>query len=300
MGDASTDQWVVRNEAGAARLPVDVVSVEGPDAAAFLQGQLSQDVAALAVGESARSLLLQPQGKLDAWVRVSRTAERAFLLDVDAGWGEVVLARLQRFKLRTKADLALHRDWALVAVRGPATPSLELDRTGAAVVVPVEAGGVPGVDLLGPDPVVPPGAVTVDPDALETLRIEAGVPRMGVELDESTIPAAAGIVEGSVSWTKGCYTGQELVARIDSRGNNVPRLLRGLVVETNARPPVGADIVVGDEVVGAVTSVAESALLRAPIALGYVRRGIEPPVQGAVRAEGRAVPVRIEALPLVR
>lgn len=299
MADATTDQWVVHNEAGVARRPVDVVRVAGPDAATFLQGQLSQDVLALAPGDSARSLLLQPQGKLEAWVRVTRTEPEVFLLDVEAGWGRAVLERLLRFKLRTKADLSLHEDWSLVAVRGPATPALDLRGTGAVIVALLREAGVPGADLIGPDPSFPAGATPVDPDALETLRIEAGVPRMGAELDTTTIPAAAGIVEDSVSWTKGCYTGQELVARIDSRGNNVPKVLRGVIVGASARPPIGAALVVGGEVVGAVTSVAESATLRAPIALGYVQRGIEPPVDALVRADERSVPARILALPLV-
>src|SRR2546430_3889477 len=83
----------------------DVVLVRGPDAESYLQGQLSQDIAALDVGGSAFSFLLQPQGKVDAWLRVTRLADDEFALDVDAGWGDAVVARLRRFLLRTKADI---------------------------------------------------------------------------------------------------------------------------------------------------------------------------------------------------
>ena len=98
-----------------AAVPRDVLLVKGPDAATYLQGQLSQDVAGLEVGASAFSLLLQPQGKVDAWLRVTRTAHDTFALDVDAGWGEHVLARLKRFLLRVKVELE-PVEWDVTAV----------------------------------------------------------------------------------------------------------------------------------------------------------------------------------------
>ena len=105
---------------------------------------------------------------------------------------------------------------------------------------------------------------------------------MGHELDESTIPAEVGpwVIERSVSFTKGCFVGQELVARIDSRGGNVPRHLRGVVLGANVLPPVGAELVVDGEVRGTLTSVGESLDLRAPIALALVHRSVEPPGRG--------------------
>jgi folate-binding protein YgfZ len=163
-----------------------------------------------------------------------------------------------------------------------------------------ETPGVPGFDLLGPDVHLPEGAVAVSADAYEALRIEAGVPRMGTELDESTIPAATGLVERSVSFTKGCYTGQELVARIDARGGNVPRRLRGVVVSGNVLPPPGAVVAAGDKEVGALTSVGESLERRAPVALAYVQRSVEPPAEVVVRWQGGEAPATVEALPLVR
>ncbi|MDP9387365.1 MAG: hypothetical protein M3Q48_05405, partial [Actinomycetota bacterium] len=188
-------------------IPRDVVRVTGTDAVRFLQGQLSQDVAALAAGTSAWSFLLQPQGKVDAWLRVSRRGDDEFLLDVDGGFGSAVVTRLERFKLRTKADVE-QVPWRCFAVRGTRSAG-----TGGVVVADPAWPLVPGVDLLGPEPVAPDGVHTGSGTDYEVLRIECGVPAMGRELTERTIPAEAGVVERSVSFTKGCYTGQELVAR---------------------------------------------------------------------------------------
>ncbi|HJR27055.1 MAG TPA: hypothetical protein VJ804_16370, partial [Acidimicrobiales bacterium] len=109
-----TDLWTT---AGAVPIRRDVVVVHGPEAVEFLQGQLSQDVAALAVGASAPALLLQPTGKVDAWLRVTRLEDDRLALDVEDGAGEAVAARLRRFKLRTKAELEQGR-WVGFAVRG--------------------------------------------------------------------------------------------------------------------------------------------------------------------------------------
>ncbi|MCU1377729.1 MAG: hypothetical protein JWN29_712 [Acidimicrobiales bacterium] len=252
----------------------DVVVARGPDAVSYLQGQLSQDVAALAVGDSAFSLLLQPQGKVDAWLRVTRIDDDAFALDVDAGWGEHVMARLKRFLLRVKVELELV-DWPVTAVVEGDAPLPE----GAWRVLP-ELGG-DGFDLLNAG--LPAGADDVTD--YEVRRIRAGVPRMGNELDESTIPASAGVVDRSVSFTKGCYTGQELVARIDSRGDRVPTKLRRIT----GTAPVGATIVVDDRDVGRVTSAAHE------VALGYVRREVELPADAVARWDGGESRVRIEA-----
>ena len=101
----------------AAWVPRDVVRVAGPEAESFLQGQLTQDIAAVGAGGSAWSLLLQPQGKVDALLRVARTGDGEFVLDTDGGWGDRVVERLQRFKLRIKADIET-LDWKCLAVRG--------------------------------------------------------------------------------------------------------------------------------------------------------------------------------------
>jgi len=275
---------------GAVSLARDVLRVSGPDAVAFLQGQLSQDIAALEVGASAWSLVLQPQGKVDAWVRVTRTAADEVVLDVDGGWGEAVRARLQRFKLRVKAEMT-PLAWRCVAVRGPESSRA---RAGASsgLVVPFAWGAFSGFDILGTDPPVLDGVVSADGSDYEVWRIEAGVPLMGAELTEKTIPAEAGVVEVSVSFTKGCYTGQELVARIDSRGGRVPRRLRGLVSDADVEP--GAVVEVEGRVVGSVTSAARHPAGHT-VALAYIGRDVEPPVE--VRCGGAVASVR--ALPPV-
>src|SRR3954454_479846 len=136
----------------------DVIEVRGPDARTFLQGQLSQDVLALTEGDSAWSFLLQPSGKVDALIRVWRTGEDVLVIDTDAGFGQATLARINRFKLRTKADLTV-LPWKAVAVRGPVeAPS------GALVGW---AGPEGGFDLLGVDPLPPTNAAPGDQAAFE-------------------------------------------------------------------------------------------------------------------------------------
>ena len=293
--DPIGDYLALRREAGAVWLPRDFLRVHGPDTVRYLQGQLSQDVAGLAVGGSADSLLLQPQGKVDALVRVTRTGAEEMVIDVDGGFGEAVEARLARFKLRVKAEIE-PLAWRCLAIRGPQAHDVQ---AAGGIVVPADWPGLPGVDVLGESPVVPDGVRLCGLDAWEAVRIEAGIPAMGSELTDRTIPAEAGVVERTVSFTKGCYTGQELVARIDSRGGNVPRRLRGVLVARNVLPPVGATVVAGGKEVGSLTSVAESLDRRAPVALAYVRREVEPPVDAEVRWEGGSAPARVEALPLV-
>ncbi|MDP1821214.1 MAG: glycine cleavage T C-terminal barrel domain-containing protein [Acidimicrobiales bacterium] len=287
----------LRNTLGAVAVARDVVLVHGPEAVAFLQGQLSQDVDGLAVGASAPAFLLQPTGKVEAVVRITRSADDEVLLDVDAGWGEAVLARLRRFKLRTKADLD-PATWTGVALRGPgageAAASMAVD---GARHLPACWPGVEAADVLGPD-----GATSfvelAGERALEALRVEAGVPAMGREVSGSTIPAELGqwLIDASVSFTKGCYTGQELVARIDSRGGNVPKPLRGLVLDATGAE-AGASVLHGGADVGRVTSVAMSSAL-GPVALALVGRGVAPGTAVEVGTADGLVTATVAELPL--
>jgi tRNA-modifying protein YgfZ len=295
--DVTPDYKALRSDVGAFELPRDFLRVTGPDAVSWMQGQLSQDVAALAVGGSADSLLLQPQGKVEALVRVTRTGPLELVLDVDEGFGEAVLERLRRFKIRIKAEIE-PLAWHCLALRGPRAADVAGGATGG-IVVPADWPGFPGVDVIGEAPALnEPPVRRCGLEAWQTARIEAGIPAMGAELTERTIPAEAGVVERTVSFTKGCYTGQELVARIDSRGGNVPRRLRGIVVPAGA-PPVGATLVVGDKEVGTLTSVAPAAGGGGVVALAYVRRDVEPPVDAEARWDGGSAAARVENLPLV-
>jgi folate-binding protein YgfZ len=283
----------VRSRLAAIVIGRETLRVAGPDAERYLQGQLSQDIARLPQGGWAWSLVLQPQGKLDALVRCYRAAAEEFLLVTDAGAGPPLLERLLRFRLRTEAVLG-----------GEGLPA------GAEVAVPFEWGGLSGVDLLGPSPSPPPGALPVSEEAYEAARVEAGLPRHGAELDERTIPAEAGLVAAAVSFTKGCYTGQELVARIDSRGSNVPRHLRGLLLSGPAE--AGAVLYVaapGGEgegrggaaealkQVGRLTSLALSPRL-GWVGLGYVGRGVDVGARLVVGKPLGRVTAQVSELPL--
>jgi folate-binding protein YgfZ len=246
----SDDYRAFREAAGAVELPRDFVRATGPDVNTFLQGQLSQDVVRLSTGGSTWALLLQPQGKVTAFLRVLRVGDEEFVLETDAGFGPAVIERLNRFKLRVNCDLE-PLAWRCIAVRGPRAHELVMSG------VVADWPGLPGADLVGESPEPPAGVPMCSLDAYEAVRIEAGIPIMGRELDEGTIPAEAGVVDMSVSFTKGCYTGQELVARIDSRGGNVPRHLRGVVLgDASASPPAGATIQADGKESGRLTSVA--------------------------------------------
>ena len=242
----------------------DVVTVTGPEAQSYLQGQISQDVDALGIGDSAWSLILQPQGKVDAWFRITKSGDDTFLLDVDAGHGETLLARLKRFKLRTKADLEL-ATWDWHAIREHAEP----ENAPATPIAAAPAAGQLGLDLLAPELPEPPSAAMSDAE-FERLRILAGVPAMGSELNENTIPAEARIVDASVSFTKGCYTGQELVARVDSRGDNTPRKLR--IVSGAGKAAAGDELTFDGAAAGTLTSVAPDG--DGFVALAYVKRSV--------------------------
>ncbi|MGI9606115.1 MAG: YgfZ/GcvT domain-containing protein [Acidimicrobiales bacterium] len=256
----------------------DVVRVTGTDAVSYLQGQISQDVEALAIGDSAWSLVLQPQGKVDAWFRITRSDETEFLLDVDADFGDGLRGRLQRFLLRVDVQLDLNT-WTWHAHRG-STPEVENAPISAA-----PAGGVEGLDLIGPE--LPDVGADLSLDEFERIRIEAGLPAMGIELTENTIPAESGVVPESVSFTKGCYTGQELVARVDSRGDNTPRKLR--VVRADSTLAVGDTLQLEGADVAEITSAAITD--QGSVALAYVRRAALD-ADGLTTASGE--PVRIE------
>jgi folate-binding protein YgfZ len=304
--DSMAGAEALRTGAAARVVARDVLSVTGPDAASYLQGQCSQDLDGLAVGGSAEALLLSPQGKIDALVRVTRTGEETFLLDTDPGCGEAARVRLERFRLRTRVTVdALV--WACLSLRGPGASTLSVE-AGPELVVPVAWSGWSGVDLLGPPPAgdpdlsswLPVGAVRCDEEPWEAARIEAGVPIGGREVTASTIAAEVGLVDRTVSFTKGCFTGQELVARLDARGSKVARRLCGVVVHGDLRPPVGAAVwtVDGAHEVGVLTSVAWSSRLGAVVALATLHRRADPPEMVVVRWDGSVSAAEARPLPL--
>jgi len=303
----------------------DVLAVTGQDAATYLQGQCSQDIEALVAGGTADALLLSPRGKVDALVRVTRRGPESFLVDVDAGHGEAVVERLTRFRLRVQVEIAT-LPWSCVAVRGPAAGAVMLTGEAASpgeaappgeardrpLLLPVSWPGWTGFDLLGP---TPPGGDPVaswiaaevtrcDRDAWEAARIEAGVPVNGREITPDTIAAELGLVDRTVSFAKGCYTGQELVARLDARGSRVARVLRGIVLDGRGDPPpVGAEVWTRDGAheLGHLTSVAPPQGSGPTVALALLHRRVEPPEAVVVRwgagSAPRQMPAEARSLP---
>lgn len=265
----------------------DFVEVSGTDAATFLQGQLSQDMDVVHARGSAWSFLLQPQGKVDAWLRVSVAGPEAFVLDVDGGFGEGVVTRLNRFRLRVKVDISVLQRQC-VAVRGD----------GASHVAGLDAEwpGIEGVDVVGPSvdqAVAVHGGRVGSIEDYERARILAGVPAMGREITTATIPAETGVLERSASFTKGCYTGQELVARIDSRGGNVPRHVR--VLRTDRPVRVGARVEHDGRDVGEITSTASEG--GGSVALAVLARSVVPPASVTIVDEADRLSGEVLELP---
>ncbi len=300
------------------------VLVDGPEALKFLQSLLSQDIDKLGDGQGAHALLLQPQGKLDTDLRFLRVGDAAWL-DCEVGRGEALVASLRRFKIRIKAEITDRTgQWGCLTLRGPevagkltaaGAPPLpeELHAhvpwgAGAAESRLVRAdwpGGPPGADVVGPvdelaairETLLAAGFTPAGFRAYEAARVRAGVARQGLDLDEKTIPQEAFLELDAVSFTKGCFLGQELVCRIDSRGH-VNRLLRGIRIADAGiatTPPAGAGIVVDGKEVGTLTTVARSE--QGVVALGYVRREVEVPADVLVRWDGGEAPAVADALP---
>jgi folate-binding protein YgfZ len=200
----------------------DVVFAQGSDAAAFLHSQLAQDISALAIGGSAHSFLLEPTGHITTLLRVVRHSDSVFTLDTDAGHGASIIQRLQRFILRADVKLS-HSDWRVRAFRG--------DNAAEAVgAVPGAAihgwGGTDAIDVVGEFSTLPIIGEETEPGHIDVLRVESRWPRVGVDILVGDIPATAGVTSIAVSFSKGCYPGQELVERMDSRGANAPVVLR--------------------------------------------------------------------------
>ena len=240
-----------------ARLPRGYVRVAGADAEDFLERMLSNEVASLEAGAEARSaLLLTPKGRIIAPLRIVRQAPDSFLLLTEAELAETVATGLMRARFAAKCEIEV-KPWQGYLHLGsePSGGGVRNDDYG------VEAWETWGDDALE----------AVEVDELEPLRVEAGTPAWGKELDDSILPAEAGLDRTHISFTKGCFPGQEPIARLHYRGH-ANRRLRVLDV-ASAQP--GDEILHGDKVVGRVTSAVPGR------ALGYVRT--EVPEDAALR-----------------
>lgn len=240
--------------------PRSYVRASGPDAASYLQRMLSNDIEALVPGETCEALLLTAKARVIATTTVWRRGVEDFLLLTEPGLAGALLAELRRFRFAAKLELEpeTHRSTLVLSVEAPQGAITNSDY------------GLPAYELLDADP--PSEAEPIDANGLELLRIEARTPLMGREIDDRVLPAEAGLDERAISFTKGCYPGQEPVARLHYRGH-ANRGLRVLEIEGDALPVYDAQLTAGDGVVGRVTSAVATAN-GAVIALGYVRREV--------------------------
>lgn len=212
----------------------DVVWFSGSDATRFLNDLISQEIGDMIDGEARRSFLLAPQGKLLFILWVVKDGDR-FGLVTEPDRGEELASTLNRYRIRVDVEIAVE----------PAHVWLVM---GEGDGYDVSWEGVPRRLVIGERPDLPSGTT----EDYERLRVAAGEPVWGVDVDEETIPHESGLVAASVDFTKGCFLGQELVARIDSRGGNTPRNLRMLKTSS---PMSTGDVVVADgQDVGVVTS----------------------------------------------
>jgi folate-binding protein YgfZ len=284
--------------------------VSGPDAVEFLQGQLTNDLEALVPGGGCYAALLDRKGHMQADMRVLRLAEAEVWLDTEPGAADAVVRHLSTYKVGRQVELAEPgSELAILSLVGPAAADL----IGTGPLAPehahreLEVGSVGcravatdlGIDLICPASQAPDvagalieaGAAQVSEPAAEILRVESGRPRFGREMSAATIPQEAGIDGRAVSFTKGCYIGQETVARLHYKGKP-NRHLRGLRLEA----PVTEDdpIALDDREVGRIgTAVISPA--HGPIALAVIRREAEPGAMVEVGAGG--VGARVVELP---
>jgi folate-binding protein YgfZ len=244
------------------------VGARGRDAADYLQRMVSNDVEALAVGEACDALLLTAKARIVAPVRVWRRGEEDFLVLTEEELGQVVLGTLLRTRFAAKVELAPeeHRSWIVF---------------GATDGIPTHDYGEPAVEVIG-------NVLAGEPltaDELELLRVEAGTPAWGKELDDRILPAEAGLEATHISFTKGCYPGQEPIARLHYRGH-ANRELRRLELDAGELPDYDAELSHADKVVGRITSA-----VRRPhgtiAALGYVRTDV--PAGALLDCAGRSV-----------
>ncbi len=284
--------------------------VSGPDAVEYLQGQLTNDLEALGADEGCYAALLDRKGHLQADMRVLHLSTGGIWLDLEPAPTPAVVSHLRTYSIGREVEIEDVTDsWAILSLIGPRAAALsgfeglgpehaQRFREWEGVEVLAVATQL-GVDLIARaeqaatlrELITAAGAVEVSEDAAEIVRIESGTPRFGAEMSGETMPAEAGIVEAAVSFTKGCYIGQEPVARLHYKGRP-NRHLRGLELSGPAAP--GSELLLGEKPVGRIGSSCVSPA-RGPIALAIVRREAEPGTELAVGEAG--VTARVVDLP---
>ena len=298
------------------------IALHGGDRKTFLHALLTNDIAVLAPGTGCYATLLSAQGRMAADMRVFELGD-VILLDVARGVRDVVLTKLDQFLFSEDVQLGdVTEVFGCISVQGPQAPGVvavsvggeatalagwapyrnaRFDRLGEVVIVArVDEFGLPGYLLFTPMAALPGlaaaltsgGASPVDGDTANVLRVEAGEPEFLVDMTEDTIPLEAGIEQRAISYTKGCYPGQEVIIRIRDRGHGrVVRKLVGMVIDGETVPSAGDALQADGKDVGRVTSAVFSPARSQPIALGYIHRDfVEPGSEVAVVHGG--VPLR--------
>ena len=294
-----------------------IVAATGSDRATFLQGMLTNDVGSLAPGAGCAALLLTIQGRVTADLRVAATPD-ALLLDVDVRARAALVDALEKLIVADDVELAEPtRPLAMIGLEGPGAQRVlgtELAPYAHTVVAiaGIEVRVQRASEVRGPggvlhvpaasaaeiwDTLVAAGARPCGMEALEGRRVEVGVPRLGLDMDGSTL-ALEVPVDDAISATKGCYLGQEVVARGTARGH-VNRRLTGLRIG-GPTPPNGAPLMRDGKEVGRLTSVARAFGIGETAALGFVRREHWDPGTELRIQHGHAVSLaRVAGLPLV-
>lgn len=277
----------LREGAGWLRRERVALTFRGPDAAELLQGQLTNDVEALAPGAGCYAALLDRKGHMQADMRVLRLEPDELALGMEASCAGAVVRHFDLYSLGSDAEIS-QPSLAVLSVIGPAAASA----TGAPPLphehdhAEIQLGGVAvhavatdlGLDLIVPDEQVEHvvnalgAAAEVSEDAAEILRVESGRPRFGHDMTAGVMPAEAGITERAVSFSKGCYIGQETVARLHYKGKP-NRHLRGLRPDAPIEP--AEEVAAGGRALGVVGSAVLSPAL-GPIALAILRREATP------------------------
>jgi folate-binding protein YgfZ len=263
----------------AAPRPRAYVSVKGPEASSYLNRMVSNDVESLAVGDSCEALLLTAKARIVAPLVVWRRGEDDFLLLSEPEAEEALVRALLRARFAADCSIEAESHSSVVVLGAEG----ELQSSRHELALPNRDYGVPAVELLDTDP--PDDAERMPEEELERLRILARTPRLGRELDDRVMPAEAGLEERAISFTKGCYPGQEPVARLHFRGHP-NRGLRVVAVDGGELPPYDEELVLDGKVVGRVTSAAPDRELGV-VALAYVRREVPP--EATLELAGRRV-----------
>jgi folate-binding protein YgfZ len=300
----------LREEAGFLPRERGMLLVSGADAVEYLQGQLTNDVEALKASEGCYSALLDRKGHMQADMRVLQLENRGLWLDLEPQATPAVIRHLQMYSVGREVEMDdVTEDWAILSLIGPGSAAIsgfeglgpehaQRYRSWEGVEVLAVATDL-GIDLIARaeqaaalgELLRGAGAVEVSEAAAEIVRVESGRPRFGKEMTAETIPQEAGINERAVDFEKGCYIGQETVARLHYKGKP-NRHLRGLRLDA----PVGdgEPVMLGDREVGRVgTAVISPA--RGPIGLAILRREAEPGARVAV--DDGAVAAEVVKLP---